>query len=164
MGGMGPQMVVEGDPAADTCPRLRSGFPGVQVDAFVFPRPAETLDKDVVEVPGFAVHGDFGLGPLQSVGPVEGRELTALDGVHDLGRAELVDRLVQRLKAELGFKRVRYPPGQNLAGEPVHDGHQIQEPFAHRQIGDVIAPDLICPINAQPAQRVRVGQAQRRRS
>jgi hypothetical protein len=29
-----------------------------------------------------------------------------------------MDRLVQRLEAELRLKRVRYPPGQNLAGEP----------------------------------------------
>jgi len=88
--------------------------------------------------------GDFGLGPFQPVGPVERRELAALIRVHDLWRAELMDRLVQRLEAELRLKRVRYPPGQNLAGEPVHalrrlkaiacrpeDGHQVEEPFAH---------------------------------
>ena len=82
--------------------------------------------------------------PLQPVGPVEGRELTALVGIHDLRRAELVDRLVQSLEAELGLKRVRYPAGQHLAGEPVHalrrlktiayrpkDGHQIEEAFPH---------------------------------
>jgi len=48
-----------------------------------------------------------GLGPLQPIGPVEGRELAALDGVHDLGRAEPMDRLVQRFDAEVGFQRVR---------------------------------------------------------
>ena len=29
---------------------------------------------------------------------------------------------------------VRYPQGQNLPGEPVHDSHQIEEAAAHRQI------------------------------
>ena len=126
--------------------------------------------------------GDLGLGPLQPVGPVEGCELTVLIRVHDLGWAEFVDRLVQRLEAELGLPltgrclhantergRVRYPPGQHLAGKPVHalrrlkeiayrpkDRHQIQEAFAHRQICDVGAPDLIGPINAQPAQQIGV--------
>jgi len=55
----------------------------------------------VVEVSGLAVHGDFGLGPFQPVGPVERRELAALIRVHDFWRAELMDRLVQRLEAEL---------------------------------------------------------------
>ena len=88
--------------------------------------------------------GDLSLRPLQPVGPVKGRELAALIRVHDLGWAELVDGLVQRLEAKVGFQRVRYPPGQNLAGEPVHalrrlkaiayrpkDRHQIQEALAH---------------------------------
>jgi len=34
--------------------------------------------------------------------------------VHDLGRAELVDCLVQRLDAEVRLKRVRYPPAQQI--------------------------------------------------
>jgi hypothetical protein len=121
----------------------------------------------VVEISGFAVHGDLGLGPLQPVGPVEGSELTALVGVHDLGRAELVDRLVQRLEAELGLQRVGDASGQHLAGEPVHvlrrlkaiayrpkDGHQIEEAFPHRQVSDVGTPDLVGPVDPQPAQQL----------
>tara|TARA_Y100000815_G_scaffold174026_1_gene158354 strand:- start:2150 stop:2323 length:174 start_codon:yes stop_codon:yes gene_type:complete len=49
-------------------------------------------------------------------------------GIHDLGRAEAVDRLVQRLNAEAGFEGVRDAPSQHLAGEPVHDGDQVEEP------------------------------------
>ena len=184
MGGVGPLVVVESDPAPDTGLGLRAGFPGVQIDAFVFQGSPKALDEDVVQRPGFAVHGYLGLGPLQSVGPVEGCELRPLIRVHDLGRAELVDGLVQRRNAELGLQRVRYPPGQNLAGKPLHalrrlkaiacrpkDGHQIEEPFAHPwpgrrfakqicqegQIGDVGAPDLIGPINPQPALQRGVG-------
>lgn len=66
--------------------------------------------------------------------------------VHDLGRAELVERLVQRLDAEVGFQRVRDAPGQNLPGKPVHDGDQIEEATTHGQVGDVGTPDLIEPL------------------
>ena len=97
----------------------------------------------VVEVSGFAVHRDFGFCPLQPVGPVEGCELGALIGVHDFGRTELVDRLVQRFEAEVRLQRVGDAEGQNLAREPVHDGHQIKEAFPHRDVGNVGAPDLI---------------------
>ena len=69
--------------------------------------------------------GDFGLGPLQPVGPVEGRELATLISIHDLGRTELVDGLIQRLEAEVGLKRVGDPPGQNFPGEPVHSSRHL---------------------------------------
>lgn len=62
-----------------------------------------------------------------------------------------------RREVEVGIQRVGDAPDQHLTGEPVHDGHQIQEAFAHRQICDVGAPDLIGPINAQPAQQIGVG-------
>jgi hypothetical protein len=39
--------------------------------------------------------------------------------VHDLGRAEAVNRLVQRLDAEIRVHCVRQPPGQRLARRPV---------------------------------------------
>ncbi len=53
----------------------------MQVDAFIFQGPPEAFDEDVVEVTGFAVHGDFSLGALQPVGPVEGCELRPLDAL-----------------------------------------------------------------------------------
>ena len=102
-------------------------------------------------------HGHFGLGPFQPVGPVEGCELRPQVGVHDFGRAELVDGLVQRLDAEVGLQRVGDAPSQNLTGEPVHDGHQIEDPFAHRRVCDVGAPDLIGSVDPQPAQQIGVG-------
>jgi hypothetical protein len=37
------------------------------------------------------------------------------------------------------------------------DGHQIEEALAHGQVGDVGAPDLIGPIDPQPAQQVGIG-------
>jgi len=56
MGGVGPLVVVEGDPASDTGLGLRSSLPGVQVDTLILQRPPEAFDEDVVQVSGFAVH------------------------------------------------------------------------------------------------------------
>lgn len=135
----------------------------MQIDAFIFQGPPEALDVDVVQIPGFAIHRYLGLCPLQPVGPVEGRELRPLVRIHDLGRAELVDGLVQRLEAEVCLQRVRYPPSQHLAGEPVHDGHQVEKAFPHRQVGDVRAPDLVGPVHPQPTQQIGVGLVPLRR-
>ncbi|MGR3360065.1 MAG: hypothetical protein ACU0DE_03185, partial [Paracoccus sp. (in: a-proteobacteria)] len=46
----------------------------------------------------------------------ERRELRPLIGVHDLGRAEAVGRLVQRFDAEAGFQRVGDAPSQHFPG------------------------------------------------
>jgi hypothetical protein len=64
MGGVGTQVVVECDSASDASPGLRIGFPSMTVDSFVFQRPPEPPNEDVVQVSGFAVRRDLGLGPL----------------------------------------------------------------------------------------------------
>lgn len=106
MGGTGPLVVVKGDSATDANLGLRACLPGVQIDAFIFQGSPKTLDEDVVDGAALAGHRDPGVGPLQPIGPGEGCELAALIRVHDLGRAELVDRLVQRLDAEVRLPRV----------------------------------------------------------
>lgn len=95
--GVWPLVIVEVDPATHAGPGLPTGLPIVQVDAFILPRPQQTLDDDVVDAASLAVHGDAHPGPLESVDPGEGRELAALIGVHGLRRAESVERLVQGL-------------------------------------------------------------------
>ena len=83
------------------------------------------------------------------------------------GRPKLVNGLVQGRAAEVRLQRVQDAPGQHLAVEPVHalrrlkaiayrskDGHQIKEALSHRQVGDVAAPDLIWPVDPQPAQQI----------
>lgn len=58
MGSVWAMVVVEGDPAADSGFGLRSDFPGVQVDAFIFQGSPEPLDEDVVEAAPLG-KGDF---------------------------------------------------------------------------------------------------------
>jgi hypothetical protein len=55
MGGVRPLVVVKGDPQPDTCLGLRSGFPGVEVNAFVLQGPPKAFDEDVVEAAALAV-------------------------------------------------------------------------------------------------------------
>ena len=52
---------------------------------------------------------------------VQSKDVKCDPRVHDLRHAELVDRLVQCLDAELDLQRVGDAPGQNLAGEPVQN-------------------------------------------
>lgn len=49
MGGVGPQVVVECDPSANAGLGLRTGLPGVKIDAIILQGPPEAFDEDVVE-------------------------------------------------------------------------------------------------------------------
>ena len=48
-------MIVERHPFPDPGLGLRSGFPSVEVDAFVFQAPPQPFNKDVVQEPAAAV-------------------------------------------------------------------------------------------------------------
>jgi hypothetical protein len=60
-----------------------------------------------------------------------------------------VHRFPQRLDAEIRFQGDRHPPCQDPPTEPVHHRDQVHEPFGHRNIRDVGAPDLVRSINDQ---------------
>lgn len=130
-------MAVESHPASDTGAGLRPGLPCMQIDALIFQGASEALDEAVVQIVTFAVHLDADARSTQAICPDEGYELESLIVVYDVRRAEPIDRLVQDLDAEVGDHRVRDPPRQRRAGVSVHDGYQIEEHAAHRQLGDV---------------------------
>ena len=50
---------------------------------------------------------------------------------------------LQRVHAELRVQAVGQLPAENIPGEQVHDRNQIQEAFAHRDVGDIRRPNLI---------------------
>ena len=65
-----------------------------------------------------------------------------------------IHRLFQSLNAKVRVHAVRQPPCQDLAAVPIHDCHQIEEPTAHRYVGDIRAPDLVRSVNRHVAQQV----------
>src|SRR4051794_22151139 len=58
-------------------------------------------------------------------------ELRSLVGVEDVGPAMAGDRVFESGNAEVGIQRVRQPPCQHLAAEPVHDGDEVEEAAPH---------------------------------
>lgn len=68
-GGMWRFVIVELDPLSDACLRFRSGFPGTQINAFLFQASPQSFDKNVIEEPTLAIHGNTNAGSPQSVGP-----------------------------------------------------------------------------------------------
>ena len=99
---------------------------------------------------------------LQSAGEVLASELAALVGIEDLGPGIAGKRLLERLDTKIGAERVGQPPRQHRPAHPVHDDHQVKETLSHRDVGDVREPDLINPLDREPAEEVRIAFVRRR--
>ena len=102
---MNPFRVVEPEVGAQTLKGIFSVAVILQVDLFIFYRPPQPLDKDIVHGPPTAVHADPDAPLLQDAGPVFARELRSLIGVEDL-RAADPERFLQGFDAEPHVERV----------------------------------------------------------
>ena len=118
---------------------------GAQIDPFVFHRPPQSLDEDVVMTTSASVHADLDTMRLQHIREFRAGELAALIGVEDLRCAVAGQRLCQRRRAQVRGQRIRQAPSQHLARRPVQDGAQIQEPVVHQDVGDIGGPDVVRP-------------------
>lgn len=94
-------MIVEVDPPPDSGPGVVPASESVQEDTLVFEGSPQPLDKDVVEEPALAIHGDTHPGLLQAVRPCPRCELAALVGVEGFWAAIPVQGVIQRIDAEL---------------------------------------------------------------
>ena len=99
--------VVEGQVPGQPFPCLRDAVIGTQVDLFVFDRPPQPFDEDVVPPCVLAVHADLDVGVFQGFDEVDGFELAALVRIHDPGFAMAAHRLFQSFDARFGLKRGR---------------------------------------------------------
>lgn len=151
-----PARVVEREVSFQPSLGLRNAVVGVQIDLVVLDRTPQALDKDVVAPAALAVHADLDAAILEQRGEVGAGELAALVGVEDFWRAIAVDRLPDGIQAEIRRQRVGDAPAEHLAAEPIHDGHQIDEAPAHRDIGDVSGPDLVRPVDGEVPQQIRI--------
>src|SRR5687768_11788435 len=51
---------------------------------------------------------------------------------------------------------VRHPPCQDMSGEPVEHGSEIDEPTRHGNVGNVHRPDRVGPGDGQLPEQIRV--------
>ena len=131
-------VVVEVHPAANAVPGLGDAVVGVEVDFCVFEAAPEPFDERVVDPTAFAVHADLDARIFEHLREVLAGELAALVGVEDFGPAVLGQRLVQRRYAKARIQRVGQPSAQHFAAVPVHDRHEADEAFSHRDVRDVL--------------------------
>ena len=157
-----PAAVVEREIARDRGSRLAHRLIGPQVHLLVLQRLPEPLDEHVVAPAALAVHADGNAVALEQRDEFHASELAALVGVHDLGHPVALDRLLDRLDAEVRRQGVREPERENLAARPVHHRHQVHEPTAHRNVGDIERPDVIRFLDRDIPEQVRVNLMSRR--
>src|SRR5262249_56769407 len=79
------RVVVEDEVPAQSTSQFGNFFVSSDIDVFVFHRPPQTFDKDVVQSPPPTIHAHRHSGGFQPPGERLGRELHALVRVEDLG-------------------------------------------------------------------------------
>ena len=134
----------------------------LEVDVFVFHRPPESFDKDVVQRTAPAVHADHDILVLESTGERLAGKLRSLVGVEDFRRT-LTQRSIQRRAAESRIETRRYFPTEHVPTEPIHDGDEVNEASPQPDIRDVAGPHLIGVRDDNVAQPVRINSMTRRR-
>lgn len=133
----------------------------LEVDLVMLDRAPQPLDEDVVEAAALAVHGQLHAGREQRLGKLGGGKLAALVGVEDLRRAIPGHRALHRPHAEAGIERVRQFPREDRPAIPVEHRAEVDEAAVDRHVGDVHRPDLVGPIDRQPAQQIREDRMRR---
>ena len=153
---MRPLFVVVGEELGDAVATGVAALGGVQIDVVVFERALQSLDEHVVDGSSDPVHRNRDAGVSQDAGERFGRELRALVGVEDLGRAVEGDGFAKRRHAEVTGHGVGHPLGEHLPRVPVHDRDEVEEALLERDVGDVRAPHLVRVIDAETPQQVGV--------
>ena len=70
-------LVVVRDIAAQPGAHVTRGRIVPQIDVFIFDRPPEPLNKDIIQGPPFPIHADFGPRRFQQSGVLRARKVTA---------------------------------------------------------------------------------------
>lgn len=159
---MKPLRVVEVEVGAEMRTSLGDRPVIMKVDFFVFDGSPEPFDEDVVIDPAPAVHADANARLFEDVQELTGRKLGSLVRVEDLRRGDL-EGILQGLDTEGGIQRDGQIPSQNVPAEPIHDGHEIDKPVMHPDIGDIGAPDMVRVIDLQSPQQIGMFRMLRRR-
>ena len=97
---MRPAAIVEGQITADRGAGLADAGVGLEVDLFVFDRPPQPFDEDVVAPGPLAIHADGDPGLEQHAREVVAGELRALVRIEDIGLAMTGERFLQGLDAK----------------------------------------------------------------
>lgn len=151
---MGSVRVVPRNIFGDPLLRLphRVGF--MEVDVLIFERPPESFDDNIIHGSSLAIPADCDAFGFQDSGEYITGELATLIRVEDFGAPPSSDGLEKSVDAELRIQGIREPITKDFAAMPVQDRHQVDKPSFERNVGDVGAPDLVRPADAEIPQAV----------
>lgn len=115
----------------------------MQINFLIFYRPPQPFRKDVVKASAPAVHADLNAWIFPQLADIlKAGELAALVGIMNLRLANF-ERLIQGGDAEVGGQCPGQLPGQDIAGMPVKDSHQVEPDALAPHKGNIRTPDMV---------------------
>ena len=126
------------------------------IDALLLHASPKSFDERIVRSPALAIHAHLDAFLDQRPGKEVAGVLAALVGIEDHWCRILQQRTMQSFQTEGGVQGVADLPREHVAAVPVHHGGEIQEPFAHGDVGDVGAPNMPRSFNLHTSQQVGI--------
>ena len=123
----------------------------------------KALNPGVVRSPSFSIHGYFYALFFHKIAPGEGGVLRPLVRIDDFWKPVAINGIFHYFKAPRSFQRIANAPGKDFSAVHVHYSCQVQKSSAHRDVGDVGAPDLIGACNLHSSKQIGfdvLGQSQ----
>lgn len=134
--------IVEGEICTQSLGGLRHAFVVLQIHFLILDASPESLHEDVIPASPSSIPTDADVFLFESVGEIFTGELRALIAVEDVGLGA-PECSLQGCDAEEAVQGVGEFPGEHVAAEPVHYGHQIDKAVLQPDVGDVGTPHLV---------------------
>ena len=134
--------IVEGEICTQSLGGLGHAFVVLQIDFLILDASPESLHEDVIPASPWSIPTDADVFLFESVGEILACKLRALIAVEDI-RLGVPERSLHGRDAEEAVQSVGEFPGEHVAAEPVHYGHEIDKAVLQSDVGDVAAPHLV---------------------
>ncbi len=135
-------MIVELEVFVDPVSGLTWRIVLIEIDLVVFEASPKPFREDVVDGPAFSVHAGLDVFGLEATQVAIAGEMAPLIAVEDDGKRRSKGP-VHSLQNEWHFQRLIEGLGDQVAGIPVHNGHEVHPAFDEAEAGDVDPPDMV---------------------
>jgi hypothetical protein len=128
----------------------------MKVDVFVFQRPPESFDYNIVHRSTLTIPTDCDAFRFENACEKVARELAPLIRIKYLWTAPFSNGLEKRIDTKSRIQCVRHPMGQHFPAMPIQNGDQVDESAPQRNVRDIRAPNLVGTNDRQISEPVRV--------
>jgi hypothetical protein len=153
---VGPPRIVPSNVFRYSIFRLPHRLCFMKVDVFVFQRPPESFDYNIVHRSTLTIPTDGDAFRFKNAREEITRELAPLIRIKYLWTPPFSNSLEKHIDTKSRIQCVRHPIGQHFSAMPIKNRDQVDESTPQWNVGDVCTPNLVGTNDRQISEPVRV--------